>query len=101
MSKQKMAKAREITDSREEEIGSAPEAAEQTSAEASASDEPAPHTVQNIAERLAIIEALIFVSDEPLSAKTIAEVLKDDREVIEAAAAQLADEFNSRNGGLQ
>jgi len=100
MSKQKRAKAPEAIDSREDEVVSAPEVAE-TSADASVSDEPAPHTVQNIAERMAIIEALIFVSDEPLGAKTIAEVLKDDREVIEAAVAQLADEFNSRNGGLQ
>ena len=32
------------------------------------------------AERLAIIETLIFVSDEPLTSKTIADVLKQDRE---------------------
>ena len=33
---------------------------------------------QSQSERAAVIEALIFVSDEPLTAKTIAEVLKDE-----------------------
>ena len=56
---------------------------------------------QSQAERAAVVEALIFVSDEPLSVKTIAEVLKEDREVIGEAVAALAHEFNGRNGGLQ
>src|SRR6266849_4150227 len=43
--------------------------------------EPAPYTLQSQAERAGVIEALIFVSEEPLSGKTIAEVLKDDRAV--------------------
>ena len=56
---------------------------------------------QSHAERAAVIEALIFVSDEPLSAKAIADVLKEDKEVINEALATLAQEFNARNGGLQ
>ena len=56
---------------------------------------------QSQSERAAVIEALIFVSDEPLSVKTIADVLKEDREVIGEAVAALAQEFNGRNGGLQ
>lgn len=60
-----------------------------------------PHAVQNSAERLAIIEALIFVADEPLSARAIAELLKEDRQAIEEAVAELAQEFNARGGGLQ
>jgi segregation and condensation protein B len=60
-----------------------------------------PHVVQSVAERLAIIEALIYVSDEPLSAKVAAEVLKEDQTVIEEAITQLATEFNARAGGLQ
>ena len=56
---------------------------------------------QSLAERAAVIEALIFVSDEPLSVKTIADVLKEDKEVINEAVAALAEEFNRRNGGLQ
>jgi segregation and condensation protein B len=68
---------------------------------ASEDDNATPYTVQSMAERMAIIEALIFVSDEPLSTKTIAEVLKEDRQVIEQAVAELAKDFNGRNGGLQ
>lgn len=53
-------------------------------------------------ERAAIIETLIFVSDEPLTTKVIASVLKeDDKDAIERSVRLLADEFNSRNGGLQ
>jgi segregation and condensation protein B len=54
------------------------------------------------AERTAIIETLIFVSDEPLTIRTISAVLKEeDKESIEQAVRTLADEFNTRNGGLQ
>jgi len=56
---------------------------------------------QSQAERAAVIEALIFVSDEPLTVKTIADVLKEDKEVIGEAVKAFADEFNARNGGLQ
>jgi segregation and condensation protein B len=53
-------------------------------------------------ERAAIIETLIFVSDEPLTTKVIASVLReDDKDAIERSIRLLADEFNSRNGGLQ
>ena len=54
------------------------------------------------AERAAIIESLIFVSDEPLTTKVIGAVLKEqDKEAIERTVKALADEFNGRNGGLQ
>lgn len=60
-----------------------------------------PHTLQSEAERAAVIEALIFVSDEPLSVKTISEVLREDRELVDAAIVELSTEFNARNSGLQ
>jgi segregation and condensation protein B len=59
-----------------------------------------PHNVRSMAEMMAIIESLIFVSDEPLSAKALADVLKEDRGWIEMALEGLAEEFNARNGGL-
>jgi segregation and condensation protein B len=65
-----------------------------------ADDEPL-SAPQSHAERTAVIEALIFVSDEPLSVKSIADVLKEDKAVISEAVAALAEEFNARNGGLQ
>lgn len=55
---------------------------------------------QSQSERAAIIEALIFVSDEPLSVKAIADVLKEDKAVISDTLASLSEEFNSRNSGL-
>ena len=64
-------------------------------------DDSAPYSVQSLEERKAIIEALIYVSDEPLNAKAIAAVLKEDEPVIDEALAALAEEFNSRKGGLQ
>jgi len=77
------------------------ESLETASGTADAGVEPAPHVLQNAAERSSVIEALIFVSDEPLSTKVIAEVLKEDRAVIEDALAGLVQEFNGRNSGLQ
>jgi segregation and condensation protein B len=70
-------------------------------AEPEATEESETYVVQNAAERMAIIEALIFVSEEPLSAKVVADVLREDRAGVEAALAELAKEFNGRNGGLQ
>jgi len=77
--------------------------AEQTSGatEEDADDDTPLSAPQNVAERAAVIEALIFVSDEPLSVKTIADVLKEDKQVIVEAVAALAQEFNERNSGLQ
>jgi len=66
-----------------------------------AETDDAPHTVQSMIERIGVIEALIFVAEEPLSAKTIAEILKEDREGVGQAIEELVKEFNGRNGGLQ
>jgi len=60
----------------------------------------APHGVRGMAEMMAILEALIFVSEEPLSVKTLAEVLREDSDWISTALDELATEFNARNGGL-
>jgi segregation and condensation protein B len=69
--------------------------------EADASDDSALSAPQSKAERAAVIEALIFVSEDPLSVKTIAEVLKEDRAIVEEALAGLVTAFNDRHGGLQ
>lgn len=62
--------------------------------------EDTPHGVRGMDEMVAIIEALIFVSEEPLNVKALADVLKEDRGWIEVALEELAREFNARNGGL-
>jgi segregation and condensation protein B len=71
--------------------------ADQSTADA---DGDEPHNVRSMAEMMAIIEALIFVSEEPLSTRALADVLKEDRGWIETALEGLAEEFNARNGGL-
>ena len=76
-------------------------AAESPAVETDASEDAGTYAVQNAAERRGVVEALIFVSEEPLGAKIIAEVLREDRAVVEEALAELAKEFNGRNGGLQ
>jgi segregation and condensation protein B len=55
---------------------------------------------RSMAELMGIIEALVFVSEEPISAKTLAEVLKEERGWVEVAVQELAKEFNERNAGL-
>lgn len=55
-----------------------------------------------IEELKPIIESLIFVSEEPISARQIASMLEGENIAdIEEAARQLQEEFNSRNSGLQ
>lgn len=85
------------------EIEDALKEAHRLSSNPAGSSEPVgdtPHGVRGMAEMTAIIEALIFVSEEPLSVKTLAEVLREDGNLIEAAVSELAQEFNRRNGGL-
>lgn len=57
--------------------------------------------VRSMAEMMAIVEALIFVSEEPITTKTLADVLKEDKGWVQTAVDSLAEEFNSRESGLQ
>ena len=52
-------------------------------------------------ELVALVEALIFVSDEPLTVKLLAEVLDEDRESVQAAVEELKSEYEERESGLQ
>lgn len=56
---------------------------------------------RSLEQLAAIIEALIFVADEPLAVKTIAEVTGEDRSLIESVIEDLAREWNARQSGLQ
>jgi segregation and condensation protein B len=76
-------------------------AAELQAEETEGPEDSETYVVQNAAERIAILEALIFVSEEPLSAKIMTDVLREDRTVVDEGLAELAKEFNGRNGGLQ
>ncbi len=52
-------------------------------------------------ELVALVEALIFVADEPIGAKVLAEVLEENKESVQAAVEELAREYESRESGLQ
>lgn len=106
-----MSRRKKATDELEEMFSPEPPAAEEQdvqseeiSAEVASANEaeavPASPGVRSMAELMAIIEALIFVSEEPLSVKTMAEVLNEDRGWVETAVEALAREFNERGGGL-
>lgn len=47
------------------------------------------------------IEALLFVSDEPVSASRIAKVLDEGESAVEAALAELAEEYRDQERGFQ
>lgn len=76
------------------------ESAAAMDAETPSDDEPLA-SPQSEADRSAIIEALVFVSEEPLSAKALADVLKLDKALVEESLQKLAEEFNARQSGLQ
>ena len=66
-----------------------------------ADDEVAPGgQPRELAELVSICEALIFVSEDPIPAKALADILKEDKGWVQVAVEELAKEFNERNGGL-
>jgi segregation and condensation protein B len=56
---------------------------------------------RSISEIVSIIEALVFVADEPITVKTLSDVLEEDRETVEAAVEELKQEYEERMSGLQ
>ena len=66
-----------------------------------ADDEVAPGgQPRELAELVSICEALIFVSEDPIPVKALADILKEDKGWVQVAVEELAKEFNERNGGL-
>jgi segregation and condensation protein B len=55
---------------------------------------------RGISEVVSVVEALIFVADEPITVKLLAEILDEDRETIEAAVEELKNEYEARESGL-
>ena len=60
-------------------------------------DAPARSTV----EVMAIAEAIIFVSDEPITSKALGDIIGENKETIQAAVEELQREYEERGGGLQ
>jgi segregation and condensation protein B len=63
--------------------------------------ERAPRPSREMSELVSVVEALIFVADEPITTRLIAEVLDEDKQSIEAAVQQLIEEYENRESGLQ
>lgn len=57
--------------------------------------------IRTPAELMAVVEALVFVADEPITTKLLADVLDEEKESIQAAIEELGREYESREGGLQ
>lgn len=66
-------------------------------AEPAAPDAPA----RSAAEVMSIAEAIIFVSDEPITSKVLGEIMGEDRQTVQAAVEELQKEYEERSGGLQ
>src|SRR5436190_9301602 len=58
-------------------------------------------TTRMPAELVALVEALIFVADEPITSRVIGEVLDENKGTIDAAVEELTREYESRESGLQ
>ncbi|GIU81000.1 MAG: SMC-Scp complex subunit ScpB [Acidobacteria bacterium] len=56
---------------------------------------------QKLAKLSAVCEALIFVSDEPIPTKTMANLLNESEELIERVVRKLAQDYEKRQSGLQ
>lgn len=52
-------------------------------------------------ELKAAIEALIFVSDEPIPVRTILRILGEEKEAVESALGELSEEYATRESGIQ
>ncbi|MGQ0541994.1 MAG: SMC-Scp complex subunit ScpB [Blastocatellia bacterium] len=56
---------------------------------------------RSTSELVALAEALIFVADEPITVKLLAEILEEDRESVQVAVEALKSEYETRESGLQ
>ena len=66
--------------------------------EVEAAEEKQPRPLEELSRA---VEALIFVADEPISTRVLAEVLDEDRDLIESVVEELVESFDERKGGLQ
>ncbi|MBV9242165.1 MAG: SMC-Scp complex subunit ScpB [Acidobacteria bacterium] len=65
------------------------------------SEAPEPKQTRTPAELVAAVEALIFVADEPITTRLLAEVLDEPKGAITAAVEQLSADYVERGSGLQ
>lgn len=63
-------------------------------------EQPAQLGDSNEAELLAVLEAIVYITDEPLSAKQIADALQKPLEYVKTLLDKLVEEFNKPQHGL-
>lgn len=69
--------------------------------EAGAAEVAEPRPARSPGELVSVVEALIFVADEPISTKMLADVLVEAKDAITAAVEQLQADYLERGSGLQ
>src|SRR3954469_4206697 len=75
---------------------------EESEPQAPVAEEPIEgHREIDEAELRSITEALIFVAEDPISARTIADVIEVERAAVESAISALAQDYEARKGALQ
>jgi segregation and condensation protein B len=62
---------------------------------------PEPKQSRSPAELVSAVEALIFVADEPIGTRLLADVLEEPKGAITAAVEQLTADYDERGSGLQ
>jgi segregation and condensation protein B len=86
---------------RAEELARLRAEAEEAGGAEGSDDEVAPGgQPRELSELMSVCEALIFVSEEPLPSKAMADLLGEERGWVQVAVESLAKEFNERGGGL-
>lgn len=56
---------------------------------------------RGIGELIAICEALIFVADEPVPIRVLAQILEEEKETLQSALEELQKEYEQRESGLR
>jgi segregation and condensation protein B len=60
-------------------------------------EEKQPRSIEDL---VSILEALVFVADEPIPAKALADVLEEETDFVQSAIEELAREYDARKSGL-
>ena len=66
-----------------------------------AAEAPEPKPTRTPTELVSAVEALIFVADEPIPTRLLADVLEEPKGAITAAVEQLTADLEERGSGLQ
>lgn len=81
----------------EEEVKDITETDETAETDEAISEAPA----RSASEVMSIAEAIIFVSDEPITSKMLGDIIGEDKQTVQAAVEELQKEYEERSGGLQ